>query len=65
MNVVAMRLGVAVLWARGCSHPAFGPTSFGPKSEGLLSARSDPVYIFPFFILTNFSNRDPTRISKF
>ena len=48
MNVVAaMRLGVAVLWAPGCSHPAFGPTSFGPKSEGLLSARFNPVYIFP------------------
>ena len=52
MNVgAAMRLGVAVLWAPGRSHPAFGPTSFGPKSKGLLSARSDPVYIFPLFIL--------------
>ena len=50
MNVVAaMRLRVAVLWAPGCSHPAFGPTSFGPKSEGLLSARSNLVYIFPRF----------------
>ena len=49
MNVVAMRLGVAILRAPGSSHPAFAPTSFGPKSEGLLSARFIQVYIFPPF----------------